>query len=461
MTAITSSSVSLAWGASTDNSGSFTYTVKEVNSGQTRSVAQTATTFVWTGLQASRSYRFLVYARDSAGNQSANSNTVTATTSAPPPLLPPTNVRVAAATITSLTIAWDASAGATYYEVRIDGRAYNGSGAASYTFGGLTPGTTYAIEVRAWRTSPTAWTAPLLATTVADNVAPTAPVVSARALSPGMMEVTWTQAMDDNGYVGYNVYVDGKPARSMLPHNVLPRYVTIQNLRSLATYQVTVRAYDAAGNLSVPLNPVTLTMPAGTDTQAPTAPSNLRIQPWANGVSSVALTWDWPTDNVGITAFEVYMDGSLAGEVLTDVHYGDLFNWFFARHLSPGSTHTFTVKARDESGNVSPASGPLTVTMGASTDTVPPTAPTNVTGSTDPGFSFLDFQWTGGTDNDPSGQGEIEIWADDAYLGTWNWEAFEGLFGRHRYQLKAVDRAGNTSAASNAVVLDSPLGYGW
>ncbi|HEX2862008.1 MAG TPA: fibronectin type III domain-containing protein [Lacunisphaera sp.] len=461
VTAVTSSSVSLTWNAASDNSGSFTYHVREINSGQVRAVAPPTTSLVWAGLQASRTYRFLVYARDAAGNQSGNSNTVTATTSAPPPLLPPANVRVAEATITTLRIAWDASAGATHYEVRIDGRVYPTANATTYVFGSLLPGTAYEIALRAWGAGVTTWTAPLIGTTATDTVAPTAPVVSARALSPGMMEVTWTPSTDDNGYVGYNVYLNGKPARSMLPHNLTPRSVTIQNLRAQTAYQVEVRAHDRAGNLSAAVTPVLLTMPVGTDTQALAAPGNLRVQPWVNGISSVALMWDWPSDNVGVTAFEILREGVVVGEVVTDIHYGDLFNWFFVRHLAPGSTHTFVVRARDEAGNVSPPSNPFTVTMLPSTDTISPTPPTSLTGSTTPGFTFLDFQWMGATDNDPAGQLEYEVWTDDGYLGVFNWEAFEGLFGRHRYHLRAVDRAGNTSGASNTVILESALGYGW
>src|SRR5687767_1575610 len=70
-TAVTSTSVSLAWNPSTDNSGSFVYIVRELNSGQSRTVSQSQTTFTWTALQPNRTYRFVVFARDGAGNQSA------------------------------------------------------------------------------------------------------------------------------------------------------------------------------------------------------------------------------------------------------------------------------------------------------------------------------------------------------------------------------------------------------
>ena len=37
--------------------------------------------------------------------------------------------------------------------------------------------------------------------------------------------------------------------------------------------------------------------------------------------------------------------------------------------MQPGTTHTFTVKARDEAGNVSGPSNPVTMTLLPSTDT--------------------------------------------------------------------------------------------
>src|SRR5262249_8479443 len=120
-TATTPTSVSLAWNASTDNSGSLTYSVRETGSGQTRSVAQTQTAYAWTGLQASHTYRFVVLARDAAGSQSGNSNTVTVTTPAATAPAVPANLRVTGTTQTNVSLAWDAAAGAVSYTVLTEG----------------------------------------------------------------------------------------------------------------------------------------------------------------------------------------------------------------------------------------------------------------------------------------------------------------------------------------------------
>ena len=67
------------WGASTDNSGSISYIVRE-SAGTTRTSGPSS--FTWTGLTPNRTYRFTVSAIDPSGNRSAESNQVSATTPA-------------------------------------------------------------------------------------------------------------------------------------------------------------------------------------------------------------------------------------------------------------------------------------------------------------------------------------------------------------------------------------------
>ncbi|MFB7330022.1 carbohydrate binding domain-containing protein [Streptomyces adustus] len=75
----TSSSVSLSWGASTDNTGVTAY---DVYSGSNQVLSVSGTSATVGGLAASTSYTFTVKARDAAGNTSAASNAVSVTTSA-------------------------------------------------------------------------------------------------------------------------------------------------------------------------------------------------------------------------------------------------------------------------------------------------------------------------------------------------------------------------------------------
>lgn len=76
--AITTSSVTLNWTASTDNVGVTGYTIYMNN---TLKTTVTGTTASITGLTASTAYSFYVIAKDAAGNSSTKSTTITATTS--------------------------------------------------------------------------------------------------------------------------------------------------------------------------------------------------------------------------------------------------------------------------------------------------------------------------------------------------------------------------------------------
>ncbi|MEU0756412.1 cellulase family glycosylhydrolase [Streptomyces albogriseolus] len=83
--AVTSSSVTLTWGAATDTVGVTGYDVVRVAGGQETVVASSpGTTATVTGLAADTSYTFAVYARDAAGNRSARSATATVTTASGP-----------------------------------------------------------------------------------------------------------------------------------------------------------------------------------------------------------------------------------------------------------------------------------------------------------------------------------------------------------------------------------------
>ncbi len=93
----------------------------------------------------------------------------------------------------------------------------------------------------------------------------------------------------------------------------------------------------------------------GGDTQAPTAPSNLRVTGKTSG--SVSLAWDASTDNVGVTAYDVYNGSSVATTVSgTSATVSG---------LAASTSYTFTVRARDAAGNTSAASNAVSVTTDA------------------------------------------------------------------------------------------------
>ena len=69
-TAITATSVTLAWNPSTDNSGSVTYRI-QMTSPLSLAMETSQTNFTWTSLSPNSTYSFYVYAVDKAGNRSA------------------------------------------------------------------------------------------------------------------------------------------------------------------------------------------------------------------------------------------------------------------------------------------------------------------------------------------------------------------------------------------------------
>ncbi len=93
------------------------------------------------------------------------------------------------------------------------------------------------------------------------------------------------------------------------------------------------------------------------DTQAPTAPGNLRST--GKTSSSVSLAWNAATDNTGVTNYDVYQGSTLKTSVTGTSAT--------VTGLAANTAYSFTVKARDAAGNTSPASTPLSVTTSAST----------------------------------------------------------------------------------------------
>jgi len=93
--------------------------------------------------------------------------------------------------------------------------------------------------------------------------------------------------------------------------------------------------------------------PGDFDNQNPTAPQNLIINDI--GINSIDLGWDASTDNVGVTGYNVYQDGSL---LLSDVSGTSAR----VENLNEETMYSFYVTAVDAAGNESVASNSASVT---------------------------------------------------------------------------------------------------
>jgi len=178
----------------------------------------------------------------------------------------------------------------------------------------------------------------------------------------------------------------------------------------------------------------------GTDTQSPSAPSNLVSS--SITTTGFNLSWTASTDNVGVAGYNVYKNGVFAvssGSTSASV-----------TGLAPNTTYSITVKGVDASGNASAASNALNVTT--STDTQAPSVPTALVSNNIMGTSFT-LSWTASTDN-------VAVTGYDVYKNgvlatsvSTTSASITGLSLSTTYSMtvKAKDGANNASAASTAL----------
>ncbi len=84
---------------------------------------------------------------------------------------------------------------------------------------------------------------------------------------------------------------------------------------------------------------------SSSDTEAPTIPTNLS----SSNITSVGfdISWTASTDNVGVTGYNVYINGTLSGTpTTTDYSFSG---------LTPSTDYTVEVEAKDAAGNISDA----------------------------------------------------------------------------------------------------------
>jgi chitodextrinase len=143
-----------------------------------------------------------------------------------------------------------------------------------------------------------------------DSQAPTAPTnLAATAKTSSSIGLAWTASTDNVGVTGYRVY-----RNSVLVASPATTTFTDTGLTPGTGYSYQVTAIDAANNESALSNTATATTPT-TDSQAPTAPSNLRAS--ASKSRTVSLSWLASTDNVGVTGYRLYRNGVFVKTITT------------------------------------------------------------------------------------------------------------------------------------------------
>ncbi|MFC3800356.1 fibronectin type III domain-containing protein [Cohnella sp. GCM10012308] len=513
----TETTVSLTWSASTDNVGVTGYDIYRGGSLIGSTTGAGSTSYTATGLTASTAYSFTVKAKDAAGNVSAASGALSVTTSAPDTQAPtaPTGLTSPSKTDVTVTLSWTASTdnvGVTAYDVYRGSTLAGSTSGTSTTFTdtGLSASTAYSYTVKARDAKGN-----VSAASSALSVTTLAPIPANLLANPGFesdgggQPANWTYeqsyyasrdtsvkrsgnaSLKESSTTGpwHGVYQDVNAASgssytfdgyiNIASNTTTAASVKLQFLNSGGTVLAdnTVASYAAGstttgfanmhGTYTAPANTakariyIYMTDHRGTlyfddfsltggsggggaDTTAPSAPAGLNSP--SKTSTSVSLSWTASTDNVGVTGYDIYRGTTLAGSTTGATT-------FTATGLTAGTAYSFTVKAKDAAGNVSAASGALSVTTDALADTTAPSAPAGLNSPSKTSTS-VSLSWTASTDN-------VGVTGYDIYRGatlagsTTGATTFTatGLTASTAYSftVKAKDAAGNVSAASGVV----------
>ncbi|MGW1977273.1 PQQ-dependent sugar dehydrogenase [Streptomyces sp. NPDC001889] len=192
------------------------------------------------------------------------------------------------------------------------------------------------------------------------TVTPTGPADTEKPTAPGSLRkdqeptastvsLAWDAASDNVGVTGYDIYQHGQLMRQVGGDTLA---ATVTGLEPETAYDWTVFARDAAANVSVASNAVTIsTLPAPADSEPPTAPANPRST--GRTATSVDLAWNASTDNVKVTGYEVFRNGTLSGTADGTAST--------VAGLAASTAYTFKVRAYDLKGNKSAFSPEITV----------------------------------------------------------------------------------------------------
>ncbi len=280
----------------------------------------------------------------------------------------------------------------------------------------------------------------------ADYMPPAAPagLMGSAASAPLRVDLSWNAASDDTAVATYRIFRNGT-------HVGTTETTSWSNVSVTpgTTYSYAVRALDAAGNMGDASPAIQVTTPATpSDTIPPTAPGTPSGLPQANPYR-IDLSWPAATDNVGVTSYEVRRDGVVIGSA-TGTSYSD-------QTVASARTYTYSVAARDAAGNLGPASGTAAV---KSLDSSPPTMPGSLAATPANNPNRIQLSWLASTDD--VGVTGYEVLRGGVLLATVTTGSYvdsavtAGV--TYTYTVRAVDAAGNRSAAASATAKVADVG---
>ena len=341
-TPASTTSMSLSWTASTDDTGVAGY---KIYRNSTLVGTSATTSYTDSGLTANTQYTYAVSAYDAAGNESAQSSSVSKYTLGIASVVCDrtagqyynttpftfTNAGIGAGKVSSYRFAWDNSATHTWTDTETGWTTtqtvVNASGAAAWYF-----------HVRGYNGDGVPTAATDMGPYYYDATPPTLPTLTLdRTLTNAAnVQATFGGSTDAN-FDHYELRLDSDSyAIATSP------YIIVVSGLSEAAHTVYVRGVDKAGNASTAAS-ASFTI----DRTAPSIPANLAAT--AASTTSMALSWSASTDATGVAGYRVYRGGALIASPTT-TSYMDT-------GLAANTQYSYTVSAFDGASNESIQSG--------------------------------------------------------------------------------------------------------
>jgi len=349
MSESTPTSVTLSWTEATDNAGVAGYQIME-NGQVVASVPGGETTATVTELAPMTSYSFNVTASDAAGNSTANALSLDVTTPDYPAPVWPVDASVDASDVTesSVVLTWsDIESEVSTYDIYQDDAWVLSVPAPELTatVTGLSPLTDYTFRIEA--TGPTGKVStegPTENVTTTDMAAPSWPAnatLIATDITESTLTLTWTALHDDQPVASYNVHKDGTLLGSI---DAPDSSIQVVGLNVGETITFKVEAVGPTGQVSNDGPGTTITV---SDVTAPTWEANAALTVDAVTETTATLSWVGATDDVGVTGYEVFVDGNSDGTI------GGNVTVYMVEGLAPDTSYDFQVQALDGAGNTS------------------------------------------------------------------------------------------------------------
>lgn len=446
---ITYNSVTISWSSSL-SPDVVAYKVY-VNGSQTAVaiLEKTKLNYKITGLEDATFYTFRVTAVDSSGNESSGTS-ATATTNVDTGdyVAPPNPVMSTATNVTEegFTLNWNpvtASdlAGYNIYDGSLNRLNNTLITTTNYTISGLQTNTPYTYKITSVDTNGNESSGTTVTQRTSPDVTPPANVSNLTIGDATLtsLKLTWIASIstDVQEYLIYQG-TNTTPIGTTTSTNY-----TVTGLNNSTSYTFKVKVKDTSGNISTGIEVTGST--AVPDTISPENVTNVNHSNLTD--RSLTLSWTAST-STDIAGYEVHKNSELLQTVTGLTHS--------ITGLTPSTSYTFTIKAKDHSGNI--ASGTqYNITTLADT-----TAPDNVTNLQETNLkdTSLTLTWTASIASDVQGyniyKDGVKINSSAVTATTYN---VTGLTKSTTYNftVKATDGVNESSGTSKSVTTESDL----